>query len=105
MSGVLSIVVRLQIIPGRRDQFLDVMVGNAIASVRDEPGCSSFDVTVSRDDPDSVLLYETYDDDAAFEAHRTTSHYADWQAARSELVVEESQTIERFDVVYAGEDR
>jgi autoinducer 2-degrading protein len=102
---VLSIVVRLRTRPGRRDDFLEVMLRNATATLRDEPGCRRFDVTTSREDPDAVLLYETYDDDAAFEAHLASPHFAAWRAARPELVVEDSQVTERFDVVLPEAER
>jgi quinol monooxygenase YgiN len=95
---VLSIVVRLQVMPGRREEFLEVILENATASLRDEPGCRHFDVATLRDDPDTVLLYETYDDEAAFQAHQATPHFALWRAARTDLVVDGSQVTERFDV-------
>lgn len=96
---MLGIVVRLRVRPGRRDPFLEVMVRNAEASLRHEPGCRRFDVTTSQEDPDVVLLYEAYDDDAAFEAHLASPHFAEWRAARADLVVDDSQTTERFDVI------
>ena len=36
---------------------------------RDEPGCRRFDVVEPQGEPDRVLLYEIYDDEAAFDAH------------------------------------
>jgi autoinducer 2-degrading protein len=98
-DAVLSVVVRLRTKPGQREAFLGVMMRNAAASLHDEPGCRRFDVTTSRDDPDAVLLYETYDDDAAFAEHRATPHFAVWQAARDALIVDGSQVIERFDLI------
>ena len=35
----------------------------------DEPGCRRFDVVEPQGEPDRVLLYEIYDDEAAFDAH------------------------------------
>jgi quinol monooxygenase YgiN len=43
--------------------------------VRDEPGCRQFDVCTDPGQPDTVFLYELYDDLAAFEAHQTMPHY------------------------------
>jgi (4S)-4-hydroxy-5-phosphonooxypentane-2,3-dione isomerase len=45
-----------------------------------EPWCHEFDVCTLPDKPSSVLLYETYDDRAAFfEKHRQTEHFANFQ--------------------------
>jgi autoinducer 2-degrading protein len=102
---MLSIVVHLRVRPGRRDDFLQVMVRNATASLLDEPGCRRFDVVTSQEDPESVLLYEIYDDEAAFAAHRATPHFAAWQEARTQLIVDDSQVTERYDVVHTGQGR
>jgi (4S)-4-hydroxy-5-phosphonooxypentane-2,3-dione isomerase len=96
---VISIVVRLRIRSGRRDQFLEAIGANAAASLRDEPGCRRFDVATSSEDPDAVLLYESYDDDSAFDAHLASAHFAEWVSLRSQLVMEGSQVTERFDVI------
>ena len=46
-----SLVVQMEVRPGRREQFLAGMSANAEASVRDEPGCLRFDVCSVADDP------------------------------------------------------
>ncbi len=47
-----------------------------LAAARDtEPGCRTFDILVDPNDPASAMLYEVYDDEAAFEAHQKTSHF------------------------------
>ena len=40
-----SLVVQMEVRPGRREEFLAGMAANAEASVRDEPGCLRFDVS------------------------------------------------------------
>ena len=40
-----------------------------------EPGCRGFTVHRSRDDPRHYLLYERFDDESAFLAHRETEHF------------------------------
>ena len=47
---------------------------NAEAS-RGEPGCRMFEVQRSLSEPRTYLLYEQYDDEAAFAAHRETEHF------------------------------
>ena len=48
---------------------------NAKASRETEPGCRQFDVCVAPEDPAKIVLYEVYDDRAAFEAHLKTPHF------------------------------
>lgn len=40
-----------------------------------EPGCRAYIVNRSLEDPDRFLLYEQYDDAAAFDAHRETPEF------------------------------
>jgi (4S)-4-hydroxy-5-phosphonooxypentane-2,3-dione isomerase len=78
---VFALVVELNVKPDKRRQFLQAIETNATASVRDEPGCLRFDVVQDRDDSDHFVLYELYNDDAAFEAHRSAPHFSAWRAA------------------------
>jgi quinol monooxygenase YgiN len=43
---------------------------------RDEPGCLSYDLYRSVDEPHRYVSVEKYVDSAAFEAHRTSAHFA-----------------------------
>lgn len=83
--------------PGTGAQFLDLVTVNAAASVRDEPGCYRFDVLTERGgDPDTVVLYEIYQDEAAFEEHLKTPHFATFKAATAEIV--EDTVLRKCDV-------
>jgi quinol monooxygenase YgiN len=62
----LAIVATIQITPGRRDEFLPLLMARCL---KDEPGTLQFEVLVPRDDDKNVLLYEVYQDDAAFDVH------------------------------------
>jgi quinol monooxygenase YgiN len=42
---------------------------------RREPGCRTYDVHRSVDEPRAFLIFEQYDDLAALEAHRQTPHF------------------------------
>lgn len=69
------LLLKTQLKPGSLEAFMEAMRINAVASVRDEPGCLVFDVLRDRSDPDRVWLYEVYTDEAAFEAHMQTPHF------------------------------
>jgi quinol monooxygenase YgiN len=89
MSGYVVLVdFRLEV--GKRAAFRELVDANARASVRDEPGCRRFDVVEPVGVKDGVLLYEIYDNRAAFEAHLRTEHFARFDAASAGLVVSKS---------------
>ncbi len=44
--------------------------------VNTEPGCMSFRAHVDAADPNLFVLYETYHDQEAFDAHVASEHYA-----------------------------
>ena len=63
------IIAPIQIKEGYKEQFIEEMIGDAVGSVNDEPGCIRFDVIQDAEDPNRIWLYEVYVDEAAFEAH------------------------------------
>ena len=65
----LAIVATIEVAPGRRDEFLPLLIAHRTRCLKDEPGTLQFDPLVPRDDDTKVLLYEVYQDDAAFDAH------------------------------------
>jgi autoinducer 2-degrading protein len=82
-----TVIVNLQVRPELREEFLVGIRLNALASVRDEPGCLRFDVHQSTDDPNRFVLYELYRDEAAFyEAHRSAPHYKQWRQVSEKCV-------------------
>jgi len=69
------VTVQFTIKPGQMPTFHKLMLENARASLRDEPGCRQFDVCTDPDRPDQMFLYEVYDDRASFDAHMTMPHF------------------------------
>ena len=59
---------------GEEDQVGQILAEVAALS-REEPGCRMFIGHRSMDDPREFFLYEQYDDEAAFIAHRKTEHF------------------------------
>jgi (4S)-4-hydroxy-5-phosphonooxypentane-2,3-dione isomerase len=87
-----ALVVSLKVRPGKDRQFLAAIEANATTSRRDEPGCRRFDVLRDTADPRRYLLYELYDDEAAFGAHRAMPHFPVWRRAAAECVDEQVNT-------------
>lgn len=91
------IIVKVELNPGTREQFLESMLVNARSSVTDEPGCVVFDVLEARDDPNTFYLYEIYTDQGALQDHKQTAHYRASRAVINELITK--QSVIRADVV------
>ena len=80
-----AIFVTVKVKPDKREQFLTAIEADAIASERDEPGCSRFNVLQDAADENTYYFYEVYMDEAAFQAHTRTPHLAAWRAAAAEV--------------------
>ena len=83
---VVTVIFRLR--PNKAEAFLPAIKENARLSVETEPGCHRFDVAVDEDGPETVFLYELYDDRAAFEAHMATDHFKMFDAMVDDWVAE-----------------
>jgi len=94
------IIVDFRLKSGAQGAFRLLIDDNARASVREEPGCRRFDVVEPRGEPGRILLYEIYDDEAAFDAHCRTAHFARFDADSAPLV--EEKTVIRGDLVCEG---
>src|SRR5438105_752055 len=64
-----AIMATIDVVPGRVDEFLPILLAHRARSLKDEPGTLQFEVMRPRDDDRKVMLYELYIDDAAFDAH------------------------------------
>ena len=88
---MIALIVSLDVIPERLDEFIDAIGTNAERSFSDEPGCLGFEVTQGVADPHRFVFYEKYVDEDAVAAHRSAAHYADWRRAADRCIVPGSQ--------------
>ena len=84
------VCVEFEIEPGQTDVFMAAVRTNAEQSFNQEVGCQQFDVCQDRQSPNSVILYEVYDDEAAFETHKLTLQYGAFNQATGSMVVNKS---------------
>lgn len=75
----LAIMGTIEVAPENRDRVLPLLMAHRARSLKDEPGTLQFEVALPRDDASRVLLYEVYQDDAAFEMHRNSPSIAQWR--------------------------
>jgi len=101
---VFSLMVQMQVRPGKRQEFLAGITANAEASVRDEPGCLRFDVCSVDGDGDRFLLYELYTDAAAFAAHKAAPHFAQWRQVAEQVLAGQVNTPGELLVTHTSEE-
>jgi quinol monooxygenase YgiN len=88
---MIALVVSLDVVPGRLEEFTAAIATNAERSFTDEPGCLYFDVVQSLADDHHFVFYELYADEDAVAAHRAAPPFAQWRAAADRCVVPGSQ--------------
>ena len=99
----LVILVEFLVKPDFVQRFSRLIRANAKASLENEPGCRRFDVVLAPDDPCRFVLYEIYDDAAAFDQHLQARHFKAFAAAIEGQIVDRS--VRRLGFVWPKEKR
>lgn len=81
MTNKLAIFATIEVQPGTRDAAVKLLLEHRARCLRDEPGTIQFDVLIPDDEPmlpgapvpaanpNAIMLFEVYEDHAAFAAH------------------------------------
>jgi quinol monooxygenase YgiN len=72
---MVSFTVRMRFKDDDREEIAQILRELTVLS-RQEPGCVSYIAHWVESDPDTVVIYEQYADEAAVEHHRGTPHFA-----------------------------
>ncbi|MDH2386797.1 antibiotic biosynthesis monooxygenase [Bradyrhizobium sp. CER78] len=88
----LALIATVEVAPEKRDQVLSQLAAHGARSLRDEPGTLHFDILVPREDASKLLIYEVYQDDAAFEAHRNARSIAQFREESAGLGIKITAT-------------
>lgn len=83
-----AVVVEFRIKPDQVEAFGEAMALQARNSLELEEACRQFDVFTDPLEPATFVLYELYDDEAAFEAHLASDHFASFAAHVEPMVLE-----------------
>lgn len=68
------VVARFVTKPGEESRVAELLA-EMIPHARSEPACQAYFANQSQDDPATILMYEQYDDEAGFDAHRETEAF------------------------------
>ena len=91
---MLALIVEFRIETAHIAAFEHAIAENARASRETEPGCRQFDVCRDPADPSFFFLYESYDDEAAIDAHLRAPHFLLMDSATRDWIA--SKTVRRL---------
>lgn len=74
---MISFTVRMSFSSEDREE-IDRALRRLVAASRQEPGCITYIAHTVAGDPDTVLIYEQYTDQAAADAHRQSAHFKEY---------------------------
>ncbi|MEO5701062.1 MAG: putative quinol monooxygenase, partial [Casimicrobiaceae bacterium] len=102
MANVVTVVARLRAAAGKGDALAALLTEQAAVVRKAEPGCLVYRPHRSSQDPDLFLFYETYVDQAAFDAHRHAPHLAAYRERREkEGLLDGTVDVEIFEALTA----
>ncbi|MFW6127349.1 MAG: putative quinol monooxygenase [Thermodesulfobacteriota bacterium] len=93
-----TITVNLKAKPSSSERLKKVLAA-LIEPSRGEPGCLTYDMLQSAEDPHSFLLYMTWQDEAAFERHTQSSWVRDFDRTQAELLLDEPYVVQRWQML------
>ncbi len=73
------VVVFLEALKAHEASMRAALITHARSCRDNEPGCLRYDVSLDPLDAASFLLYQIYESDAAFRAHKELPHYAEFR--------------------------
>ena len=77
--------VDLDVVPSQIQPFLAAIKENGAATVK-EAGCRQFDILALATDPNHIFLYEVYENEAAYLAHRSSEHFKKYAATTKDMI-------------------
>jgi quinol monooxygenase YgiN len=72
---MITLAVKCQCHPGKSDEVLAALRRMSALVKQHEPDCHAYQFSRSIDDPDALLFYELYADQAALDFHRQTAYF------------------------------
>lgn len=87
LEGEVQLVAYLVAKPGKKQELIDA-ISAIVPAVREEPGCIAYTPHVSREHPDTVVMYEVWADQAALDAHAAGANFSGLAARFGKLLAE-----------------
>jgi len=79
-------VVDYEIAPAQLEKFMEALKENGAATSK-EAGCLQFELSQSASNPNQILIYEVYENEAAVQAHRASDYFKKYVATTKDMFV------------------
>ena len=79
-------IAELEIDPAQLTEYKHALSDEIAASIHDEPGVLLLYAVSVKDHPDQVRIFETYQDQAAYESHLKSPHFQKYKEATQGMV-------------------
>ena len=86
------VTVDFGVAPENFERFKQIMDENAKASMTNEPGCREFNVFEDPKVPNHLMLFEVYNDDAAFQQHVNSPHFKHFKEVSDPIITSRGGT-------------
>jgi len=96
---MVTLVFRAKMKPGKEDEAVKAMTKMAETVQAQEPGALAYVLHRLQEDPSTIVLYEQYADDAAFQSHTGTTHMGEIRSAFADLFDTTQVKVERLEHV------
>jgi (4S)-4-hydroxy-5-phosphonooxypentane-2,3-dione isomerase len=80
-------LVELVVIPSELSKFLELDKDNAATAIK-EPGVREFNIMQLASNPNHIIEYEVYDNEAALKARLATDHFKKFLAATANMIAD-----------------
>jgi autoinducer 2-degrading protein len=80
-------LVELVIVPSELPKFLELAKENAATTIMD-PGVREFNIMQLASNPNHLVIYEVYENEAALMTHRAADHFKKYLAATASMVAD-----------------
>lgn len=81
-----AIVATFEIAQGKIDEFVSLLHAHKDRCLTDEPGTLRFDILLPMNEPNTVMAYEEYADEKAFQIHWNGPHIARIRAETKQMI-------------------
>ena len=99
MNKMITQLARFEMLKGKEIQACEAFNTMAEAIKANEPGCLMYAITRGQVNAQEIYVYEIYQDQASFDAHRKTDHMAVFRRAVDELLNRAAFNVEILDEV------
>ena len=94
----IGVIARVKVHPGKGPEFEAAFADQAIGVRSNEPANKLYQLVRSRENAETYVVMELYDDDAALEAHRQAQHMVANRPRMAPLIAERT-IVEVYDAV------